>query len=76
MSGSSMTKTQRFGNIVDMAVMFTAMLRLFKPGSKALIKSQVLDFLAGLTENTGKADFNRMHDEFVKWFMANVHLRE
>ena len=60
-------------NIVEMAIGFTVMMRVFKKGSINLIKGKLADFLFyELEAISTKEDFDRIHNEFCEWFVKNI----
>jgi len=59
-------------NVVDMAVGFTKMPRVFTKGNTALIKEQLVEILDGLDEIGSYDDLMKMHDDFYKWCLENI----
>lgn len=59
-------------NILDMAVTFTAMVRLFEKGSKQKIIKRLEKDLQLLVSINGKEDFECLHMLFCKWFEINI----
>ena len=60
-------------NILDMALMFSAMIRLFAKGSKIRIARQLWDLTSGLPAITSADDYEKMHREFCNWFCQEIH---
>jgi hypothetical protein len=63
-------------NIIDMAISFSAMNRLFLQGSKKKIAGKLdgtFDQLAGVE---GKDDFEIIHSTFCEWFIQNIFTAE
>lgn len=58
--------------IIDMAISFSAMNRVFEKGSKPKIAEKIEFSLGLLDETTCKDDFERIHSEFCNWFVENV----
>lgn len=61
-------------NIIDMAVGFTVMARVFEKGTSSLIKNKLWEVLRILTSIKTNDDFNDIHRSFCLWFIANVKL--
>ena len=59
-------------NVVDMAVGFTKMPRVFIKGNTALIKEHLVEILDGLDEIGSYDDLMKMHDDFYKWCLENI----
>ena len=59
-------------NIIDMALTFTAMMRVFSVGSKARITSKLEQVFSNLKEIHTKADYQRLHAEFCQWFTREI----
>lgn len=59
-------------NIVDMAITFTAMLRVLKGGSKEKLTAKFLSVLPVLEKVRAAEDYNAIHTEFCLWFTANI----
>lgn len=55
-------------NVIDMAIRFSVMGRVFKPGSSRLI-SRKLEMTIG---QFGKEDFEELHSSFCRWFMKRI----
>jgi len=61
-------------NIIDMAVGFTAMMRLFQENSGDLIKKKLADLFEGLERISSEQDFGKMHSDFCQWFVKTIRL--
>jgi hypothetical protein len=61
-------------NIIEMAVGFTVMARVFEKGSSGSIKYKLYEVLQGLEYIETKEDFDKMHDSFCHWFTSNIKL--
>lgn len=64
--------TVKKGNIIDMALAFTSMMRVFAKGSKVIIArglGELCDQLAGVHS---PADFERLHRAFCEWFVGTI----
>jgi hypothetical protein len=59
-------------NVIDMAVTFTAMIRVFEEGSKQKIAERLEESFRKLAEVADKEAFERVHSEFCEWFGKNV----
>ena len=69
-------KLIRKKNIIDIAISFSAMNRLFERGSKQKIAEKLessFDLLVGVE---GKDEFEKIHLNFCKWFVQNVFTAE
>ena len=65
----------RISNIIDMGLGFSAMLRLFKKGSKLTLHKRILDVEGrAIFKAESKADFDRIHAEFCDWGTTNIIL--
>jgi hypothetical protein len=62
------TITAKTRNVIDMAIRFSVMGRVFKPDSLRLI-SRRLEKLLG---QFGKQDFEELHSSFCRWFMKTI----
>ena len=63
-------------NIIDMAVTFTAMIRVFEKGSKASIIKLLKEAFANLSEIKSQADYDKIHSEFCQNFSAKIKTAE
>lgn len=63
-------------NIIDMALTFTAMFRVFEEGSKPKIAEQLENSLSQLPVISNKEQFEKLHADFCNWFMCNIKTRE
>jgi hypothetical protein len=59
-------------NVVDMAVGFTKMPRLFAKGDTALIKEHLVELLDGLDKTGSYGDLMKMHDDFYRWCLEKI----
>ena len=62
----------RAKNVVDMAVTFTAMIRVFEKDSKQKIVDRLEKSLAKLDGVSSEKEFNGVHSEFCEWFVKNI----
>jgi hypothetical protein len=62
----------RFKNIIDIAISFSGMTRVFEQGSKQRIAEKLESSFGLLAGIEGKDDFERMHSDFCEWFVVNV----
>jgi hypothetical protein len=62
----------KFKNIIDMAISFTAMTRVFKEGSKQRIAAKLENTLGSLSNIDGKDEFEKIHSDFCEWFVRNI----
>lgn len=63
-------------NVIDMAITFSAMNRLFKKRSKHKIADKLECSLGMLTSCYDKTNFENIHSEFCEWFVKNVYTAE
>ncbi len=61
-------------NIVDMGLTFSAMIRLFKKGSKKKFRGKILDEVENVFEAKSERDYNVIHSNFCDWGVKNVSL--
>jgi len=62
-------------NIIEMAIGFTVMMRVFRKASIDPIKTKLTDFLFnGIESVTTKESFDRIHNEFCEWFVKNISM--
>jgi hypothetical protein len=59
-------------NIIDMALTFTAMMRLFSKGSKNSIAKRFESFCASLKDIYSAESYDKLHQAFCAWFSANI----
>lgn len=59
----------RVKNVVEIALMFSAMARVFERGSTSRIRRVVEETLAKLQEGVV---YNKCHDEFCRWFTQTI----
>jgi hypothetical protein len=62
--------------VIDMAITFSAMIRVFEKGSKQKIAQKLENSLGLLTAVEGKDVFEKVHSEFCKWFIKNISTRK
>jgi hypothetical protein len=65
-------KSIRKKNIIDIAVSFAAMNRLFEQGSKQKIAAKLESFVDLLPGVESQDDFEKIHSDFCEWFVQNV----
>ncbi|NBB07164.1 hypothetical protein [Pseudomonas monteilii] len=76
MSPNEKAELSRALNVVDMAITFTAMNRVFEKGSKMKISDQLLKSLRKLSEISNHHDYKLIHLEFCNWFKDNISTAE
>jgi len=59
-------------NIVDMALGFSAMMRLFQEGSKETIQNKVLELLPVIYAAKSEDEFKKIHDGFCRWGVTEI----
>ena len=63
-------------SVIDMALTFTAMIRLFEKGSKSKISKKLYDEFQTINEIKKSDDFYAFHDRFCKWFTNNIKIAQ
>jgi len=63
-------------NIVDMALIFSAMIRLLQKGSKKQLKTMTLSILDDVFKAETEIQFNDAHEAFCDWGVNNIILAE
>lgn len=63
-------------NLIDMAITFTAMNRMFEGGAKPKIAGQLARILPALSGIRDRGAFEESHDQFCRWFMQNIRTAE
>ena len=63
-------------NIIDIAISFSAMIRVFEQGSKQKIAGKLENSFSLLADIEGKDDFEKIHSDFCEWFVNNVFTAE
>lgn len=66
----------RIKNIVDMAVTFTAMMRVFRQGSKSTISKKIAEVFSSLDNVTEETQYRQIHDSFCIWFTKEIFTAE
>jgi len=59
-------------NILDMAITFTAMVRVFAKGSKERVARQLWEMASGLSAITSADDYEQTHRVFCEWFCREI----
>lgn len=63
-------------NIIDIAVSFSAMGRVFEKGSAEKIKDRMNKTIGDFLNLTSKEEYCRKHDNFCRWFCENIKTAE
>jgi hypothetical protein len=63
-------------NIVEMALDFSAMVRVFSKDSKEKIKSKLEEHFKSLAKINTREDYEAFHREFCEWFTGNIWTAE
>lgn len=63
-------------NVIDMAITFTAMNRVFEIGAKHRIAEQLARILPALSGIRDRVAFDKSHDQFCRWFMQEIRTAE
>jgi len=66
----------RLKNVIDMAVTFTAMNRVFEKQSKHQIVSRLGVALGELGTVSDRVDFEKIHSAFCNWFVTQIRTAE
>ena len=66
----------RIKNIIDMAIGFSAMTRVFEKNSIAKISAKVEDTLTQIASSESEQDFQKLHHNFCLWFTKNIKTAE
>jgi len=63
-------------NIIEMALIYTAMIRIFSKGSKAKIEAKLEELFSRLAEVTNRDEYESFHRSFCEWFTREVRTAE
>lgn len=63
-------------NIIDMAMSFSAMARVFKKGSAEKIKAKLNDSIHDFLNLKSPKEYYEKHDNFCRWFTSNIKTAE
>ena len=63
-------------NIIEMALGFTAMIRIFAQGSKAKIAAKLEELFSSLAEIHSRKDYEARHRSFCEWFTGEIWTAE
>jgi hypothetical protein len=63
-------------NIIDMALDFTAMTRIFSAKSKAKIEARLEELFTSLAEISTRAEYEARHRSFCEWFAREIRTAE
>ena len=63
-------------NIIDMAVSFSAMGRVFGKGSTEKIKAKLNNCIEDFFNLSAKEEYHERHKEFCEWFTTNIKTAE
>lgn len=72
MSDLDVARRAKRKNITDMALTFTAMMRVFSGGSNASIAKKLASFCERLKGIRSAQSYDELHQAFCAWFRANV----
>ena len=67
-------ETVKVYNIIDVGLTASAMIRLFKKGSKDTIREQIYQDVERVFEAKSRDDFDKMHSNFCDWGVKNISL--
>ncbi len=63
-------------SVIDMALTYTAMIRLFEKGSKSKIANKLYEEYQRLDKIINRTDFEIFHEGFCDWFTSNIKTTE
>lgn len=63
-------------NIIEMALVYTAMIRIFSKGSKAKIEAKLEELFSHLVDVTNRDEYESFHRAFCEWFTREVPTAE
>lgn len=63
-------------NIVDMGLTFSAMIRLYKKGSKKILHGEIVHILPKIAKTESLNHFQEIHNDFCKWGTHELLLAE
>lgn len=66
----------RIANIIDMGLTFSAMIRLYKEGSKKTIHRKIAHILPEIADTYTLERFRKTHNDFCTWGMENLSLAQ
>jgi len=69
-------KAAKIKNILEMALDFTAMIRLFETGSKEKILFYLESFIPSILNSETELEYKDKHGEFCEWFVSNIKTAE
>jgi hypothetical protein len=75
-AGAQEARTAKTKNIIDMALDFTAMTRLFSKGAKPKILLKLEDLFARFNCIHEKSSYDHLHADFCDWFTKNIEVAE
>jgi hypothetical protein len=70
------TESTKRRNIIEMALGFTAMMRVFSEGSKVKIEAQLAGLFSGLGRIRTHHDYEGCHQSFCEWFTREIRTAE
>jgi hypothetical protein len=76
MSNQTIAQTIKKRNIIDMALTFTAMIRVFEKKSKERITNKLFELSERLEDVRIREQFEEIHSEFCDWFVAGIRTAE
>jgi hypothetical protein len=68
----SVAEDEKIKNIIEMAIDFSKMVRVFKKGSDDKIAKKIGYFLNEAETFQREEDFRKAHNKFCKWFTTNI----
>lgn len=72
MSPNDEAESMKVLNVIDMAVTFTAMTRIFEEDSKRKISSELYSSLKKLSGVSNLQEYELIHSEFCNWFVSRI----
>ncbi|MGG5239623.1 hypothetical protein ACQZ2F_08700 [Pseudomonas lurida] len=72
MSPNEEAESIKASNVIDMAMTFTAMIRLFEKDSKEKISDQLHKSFRQLSRVSNHQEYEQIHSEFCTWFAGRI----
>jgi len=69
-------KDAKFKNIIEMAVEFSGLRRVFAKGSEKRIRERLYSCMGAILDSKTKEQLKKRHNEFCQWFTRNIMTAE
>lgn len=73
MAEQGIAESTKRKNIIDMAITFTAMMRVFAKGSKSKIAAKLEEIFSNLSSINNLEQYQHVHDSFCQWFIREIY---